>query len=76
MVYTLQKNSQYDFNDILEYKIVSPRESILQTFLDLEDLNSDYTIRKVKCSVYDYNEYFSKSNKYNICVSVDIQSVL
>jgi len=66
-IFRLVKNDQYQLADVLEYNILASRESALRLFLDKNNLTSKYTIKRIRCTIDEYNRYFDK--QYNICIS-------
>jgi len=65
-IYTLYNLHTDGIN--LEYNIVAPRKSILKLFLDKEDLNENYTIKRTICTDLEYHTYFS-NDVNNLCIS-------
>jgi len=72
-VYRLVKNGEYEgeinlnfdtlhIDNVLEYNILAPRESLLKLFLDKTDLNNNYTIKRVYCTKSEYDWYFKRNN--------------
>ena len=68
-IYTLRSKdirNTTDFNS-LPYYIAASRESFLKTFLYIEGLEDNYTIVRTKCSLYEYELFFSSED--NIVIS-------
>ncbi len=68
-VYYMDKTKDYGVQSILEYEVVAPRRSLIEYFININDKQDIYNVKKSRCSNIEFSTYFI--NNTNLCLSID-----